>query len=310
MTTTPQEILKREFDFLNVTQYHKMGYKGKGIVVFNTEDSGGHGDMTTGVLKTFAPEITVINGTLSGKTSNGVVEYYNAIIDGVTYDIEDVIKKFNVKITSTSLSGKTAQPILDMWENLKKKYGIIMFNSAGNEASAGVTGRFARYGIAIAVGALYLDKYGKVTRHRYSSIGDEMDFGTFLGYGSGTSAACPSLAAQTALLLQRYGDFNHDECYEILKSLCIDLGEPGEDNYYGYGIPVLPLTDKLEILERIRGDKMADFKDVEDTRWSKEAIDFCAEKGLLVGFEDGTFRPTEFVTREQLAIILQRILNL
>lgn len=52
------------------------------------------------------------------------------------------------------------------------------------------------------------------------------------------------------------------------------------------------------------------FKDIEETRWSKEAIDFCVEKGLLVGFEDGTFRPTEFVTREQMAIILQRILNL
>lgn len=53
-----------------------------------------------------------------------------------------------------------------------------------------------------------------------------------------------------------------------------------------------------------------DFKDVEKDRWGKPAIDFCVEKGLLVGFGDGTFRPTEPVTREQIAVILQRLINL
>ena len=44
--------------------------------------------------------------------------------------------------------------------------------------------------------------------------------------------------------------------------------------------------------------------------WSKEAIDCLVKRGELRGFEDGTFRPTEPVTREQIAVILQRLINL
>lgn len=307
--TTAQELLQRQFDYLHVTEYHKLGYKGKGYVILNTEDLDDHGTMTTGVAKTFAPEVTIINGGLYSNVSNGIVEYYKIKIDGIDYDIEEAITKFNVKVTSTSLSGRTPEPILQMWKNLQDKYGLIMFNSAGNDASVGVTGRFARYGIAIAVGAVNISSTGKITRQSYSAIGPEVDFTTFLGFGSGTSAACPALAAQTILLLQKYGDFNQEECYEVLKSISIDLGELGVDEYYGWGLPVLPLTDKLEILEKLRGVEEMQFKDVEDTRWSKAAIDRCVDEGLLVGFEDGTFRPTETVTREQFAVILTRILD-
>ena len=126
--------------------------------------------------------------------------------------------------------------------------------------------------------------------------------------GRGTSAASPALAAKVVLLLQRYGDFNQSECVEILKSLCFKI--PGlSKQEQGWGLPVLPLTDRLEILERLRGGNMPEFKDIEETRWSKPAIDRCVNEGLLVGFEDGTFRPTEHVTREQMAQILVRVLD-
>ena len=54
---------------------------------------------------------------------------------------------------------------------------------------------------------------------------------------------------------------------------------------------------------------MADFKDIGKDRWSKPAIDRCVNEGLLIGFEDGTFRPTEHVSREQFAQILVRVLD-
>lgn len=56
-------------------------------------------------------------------------------------------------------------------------------------------------------------------------------------------------------------------------------------------------------------DFMADtiFKDVDDTRWSATAITEAAADGIIKGFEDGTFRPTEPLTREQFAVLWQRM---
>lgn len=49
------------------------------------------------------------------------------------------------------------------------------------------------------------------------------------------------------------------------------------------------------------------FSDVEPGRWSEGAIKWAAENGLLIGYEDGTFRPDKPLTREELAAVLQRL---
>jgi len=49
------------------------------------------------------------------------------------------------------------------------------------------------------------------------------------------------------------------------------------------------------------------FPDVQKERWSYGEIQEAAHDGVMVGFEDGTFRPEEPVTREQLAVIYSRL---
>ena len=49
------------------------------------------------------------------------------------------------------------------------------------------------------------------------------------------------------------------------------------------------------------------FSDVQDERWSAAAIRQAQDDGILQGFEDGTFRPTEALTREQMAVVYTRI---
>ena len=46
------------------------------------------------------------------------------------------------------------------------------------------------------------------------------------------------------------------------------------------------------------------FTDVAAGDWYANAVNWAAEKGIVAGFEDGTFQPNANVTREQLALIL------
>ncbi|WP_314586683.1 S-layer homology domain-containing protein [Paenibacillus terrigena] len=49
----------------------------------------------------------------------------------------------------------------------------------------------------------------------------------------------------------------------------------------------------------------ASFKDVSSSRWSASAIASLAQRDVVNGYEDGTFRPTRAVTRAELAVMLQ-----
>lgn len=295
----------RQIQFNHIKEYHNLGYKGKGYTILNAESfpgKDGHGEMTTGVINDYATEAIVLNSQIKGSGRNRFLT-----IDNKNINFEEAIKKYNIKLITSSTSVAGDSITLNYYKELQQKYGLIFFCAAGNYGDEGISSGLAKDDTAITVGAVRIKENGTIEKMHYSSTGEELDFMCFMARGNGTSSASPALASLVALLLQRYGNFNQQECVEILKSLSVKLGDK---NKYGWGLPVLPLTDKLEILENIRKEKIMDFKDVEQARWSKEAIDFCVEKGLLVGFEDGTFRPTEFVTREQFAIILQRILNL
>ena len=49
------------------------------------------------------------------------------------------------------------------------------------------------------------------------------------------------------------------------------------------------------------------FPDVSKDRWSADAIAFVKEKGWMTGYGDGLFRPTQPISREEMAEILYRI---
>lgn len=307
MSYSYTELLEKDFtrqiEFLNINKYHEMGFKGKGITILNAEGTSDHREMTSKVIKDYAPEATLLESGISSKVTNGVVEFCNVTINGETLNLEDAINKYKIKIITRSYSGTISKGLSDYFKDLQKRKGVIFLCSAGNESDQ--AGCYSQYNTAIAVSASKLNTDGTIKIAYYGILG-EIDFTCFMGRGKGTSASSPALASLIILLLQKYGDFNQEECIAILKSISVDLGQVDYDDYFGWGLPILPLTDELKII--IGGNTMT-FKDVEETRWSKSAIDYCVEQGLLVGFEDGTFRPTEFVTREQVAVILQRIMS-
>ncbi len=54
----------------------------------------------------------------------------------------------------------------------------------------------------------------------------------------------------------------------------------------------------------------AEFTDVAAGKWYTEAVAWAAEQGVVNGYDDGTFRPDNQITREQLATILFRYVKL
>jgi hypothetical protein len=327
--------LKRQTAYLHLDDYDLLGYKGAGITVLNAESSSDHREMTSKAFTTFASEATLLESNVSYKVSNGVISYCNVTLNGETITLEEAIDTYGIKIITKSWTGTCPDAIETYFKELQASKGVIFLCAAGNESDE--TGMWVRENTSIAVSASKLYSDGSIEIIYYGSE-DEVDFTMFMSSGTGTSASTPALAALIARLLCRYGDFNQEECVEILQSICFDLGD---EEYFGYGLPVLPLTDTLQALEDLRvtedvvveevinviaeteseeivtvvteieNEEVIDltFPDVEDTRWSKEYIDECVDAGLLAGYDDGTFQPEGYVTREQMAVILTRILD-
>ena len=52
------------------------------------------------------------------------------------------------------------------------------------------------------------------------------------------------------------------------------------------------------------------FIDVDDDFWGKAAINYCAQNGIISGYDDGTFQPNKAITRQEAAAILNNAFEL
>ena len=51
------------------------------------------------------------------------------------------------------------------------------------------------------------------------------------------------------------------------------------------------------------------YPDVPADAWYAKAVEFVSDLGLMRGYEDGTFRPNDRLTRAEAAIILKRLVE-
>lgn len=64
-----------------------------------------------------------------------------------------------------------------------------------------------------------------------------------------------------------------------------------------------------EVNKRLKEDIDMKFKDVPETHWAYKAIEELAEMGIINGYEDGTFKPDDAVTRAEVATMLDRYMS-
>ena len=61
--------------------------------------------------------------------------------------------------------------------------------------------------------------------------------------------------------------------------------------------------------DKLSGDCSSSFPDVSDDYWAATYIGHAAERGWVIGYEDGTFRPENFITRAEVAAVTCRMLE-
>ena len=91
-------------------------------MIWNRENNNGHGKDVRSVIERVAPEATIYSASISSSTSGDKLNRLVTIYEGVEYQVEDFIKKYNIKIISSSILGNTnSKELIDKWGYLKEK---------------------------------------------------------------------------------------------------------------------------------------------------------------------------------------------
>ena len=175
--------------------------------------------------------VKILDDSGSGSTSN--------IINGIKYAADH-----GAKVISMSLGGPGTSSAMQDAVNYAINRGVSVVAAAGNN-NGQVTMPGNCNGV-ITVGAI--DSTGG--RANYSNYGPEMDVAApgsniLSTYNvnssnytslSGTSMATPAVAGVVALVRAANPDLTPASVSNILQQSAVDKGDPGFDNYYGYGL--------------------------------------------------------------------------
>lgn len=172
---------------------------------------------------------------------------YREIAAAINWSVENGIRII-------SISGTVSTNYSDLYTACKYAFdnGRLLFAAAGNEGSG--VDYPAKYPFVIAVGSVNQSD----VRDPLSNFGPELDFvapgteinSTFLdgGYAvrGGTSMACPCVAGVAALIwssrvdpafdIIQDGQWENVEVWNKLVNMSLDLGPPGREDEYGYGL--------------------------------------------------------------------------
>jgi len=175
-----------------------------------------------------------------------VVEALEWCIDTRTDDDPDN----DIQVISMSFGSaySDGDPGIESWINAAFDAGILLVGAAGNEGNAAGVGDNviypARYESVIAVAATDSSD----NRASFSSTGPDVElaapgvniYSTYLDSGyaamSGTSMACPHVTGTAALVWNAYPEYTNTEVRQRLQATAEDLGDPGKDNKFGYGL--------------------------------------------------------------------------
>lgn len=255
---------------------------------------GKHSKWTALTLLSVAPDVEL--HSLSGGLS-----------DNIDYIISE-----GIKVVFASLNDVTVS--VDKLERLHNN-GVILIKSSGNTDGKPV-GEATRSPYWITVSSVGISN-GKIYHSPFSKEHEYIDFASFGAISlpdipddfdfpkrfTGTSFSTPVLAGMIALILESNPNLSHKDIYKILLDNADRYGL--KKNQVGNGVVTYPsdLTKPEDPIEEV----IDMFKDLDKDRYSTEHIEALAELGIITGYTDGTFKPQEPVTREQVVTMLNKL---
>jgi len=230
---------------------------GTSVISDNYSDTHGHGTAVAGVLS------AIINDEgLVGVAPEANI-YAVKITDGPTGMISDALAGLdwaisnNMSLVSMSFGFNEYSPAFASAVQQAYTNGALLVAAAGNEN--GEIDFPARYDLVIAVGSVD----SNLERASSSNYGPELDLmapgdeinTTSLNSGysilSGTSLAVPHVAGIAALIKSANQTLTNTQIRNILRNVGQDLGEPGKDDYHGYGLVQYSTFLNLTVVEEL-----------------------------------------------------------
>ena len=210
----------------------------------NTMDDNGHGTHVTGIIAAETNNSIGVAGVMwyaqilpvkvcdaSGSCTA------DAVASGIRYAADQ-----GARVINLSLGGSCSTTIANAIDYAYFTKNVVIVAASGN--NSGSISYPAEQAPVIAVGAI--DQYGQ--RASFSNFGDRLALvapGVAIlstvpnnGYEalSGTSMATPFVVGVAGLLLSQRPGLTPGQVREILEKSATDLGDPGFDRYYGYGL--------------------------------------------------------------------------
>lgn len=210
----------------------------------DTGDTVGHGTFVAGIIASAADGVGISGAAPETKiVPLKCFDNKSTKVSVIAKAIYGAVNDFGCDILNMSFGLSENSEALSQAVEYARSKGVIMTAAAGNYGTDTLYYP-AAYDSVIGVG--YVDKDGvasKNSQHNKSVFivapGVSLkSTGISGGYitGSGSSYATPLVSAAAAVLKSADSSADTDRIKELLKASCVDKGEAGYDEYYGYGI--------------------------------------------------------------------------
>ena len=231
----------------------------------NFSDDNGHGTHVAGTIAQETDNGIGVAGIAYNANLLGV-KVLNKKGSGADSGVADGIRwaaDNGAQVINMSLGGDSSSQTLEDAVNYANERGVVICAAAGN-SGADTIGYPARYDACIAVGSVRYDKekadysqygagldvvapggdtsvdqnqdgYGDgVVQETFTKKLFRMKWGYY--YFQGTSMATPHVSGLAALIIGKYPAYTPDQVRNAIESTAEDLGLPGYDTTYGYGL--------------------------------------------------------------------------
>ncbi|PMC36605.1 hypothetical protein CJ195_14310 [Bacillus sp. UMB0899] len=229
---------------------------GKSFVSYTDSynDDNGHGSHIAGIIAALQNNVGITG--IAPNANVYSLKAFNQNGEGTTIDLAEAIDyamEINSDVINLSFEYNTYDPIVEALLNEAYKQNILIVGAAGNSGSA--ISYPAVHSSVIAVGAIE----NNLKKASFSSTGSALEVvapgvdinstwkNNKYNSMSGTSMATAFISGYLAVLKEAHPTASATELRNLLHSNTKDLGKPGKDTSYGYGLVenFLPKGEKV-----------------------------------------------------------------